>query len=246
MNYLIFGGVNTADYGVYINHDGIYNTPERAVETVEVPGRNGLVVRDLGRFQNVSVVYELYAESGMKDKLQALRQALMSQVGYQRLEDTFRPEEFRMARFTGETEVRPSIMGEAATLELTFDCKPQRYLKSGETEMVLKAPGTIWNPGMESLPVIRVWGYVNDAHQVEYGLPAGDATLTVGGVTIQFRYIHNVVGLDCETQDAFYNSQNQNGCIYAPVFPSLKPGLNEITWTGNISGITLYPRWWTV
>lgn len=236
---------------MYINHNGIYNTPERAVETVEVPGRNGLVVRDLGRFGNVTVTYELYAESGMKDKLRALRQDMMSLTGYQRLEDTYRPEEFRMARFTGETEVEPSIMGEAARLELTFDCKPQRYLKSGETEMELKGPGSVWNPGMESLPEIRVWGHVNDQGEYTQGepegnLPAGDATLTIGGVTITFRYIHNVVGLDCETQDAFKNSENCNGHIYAPEFPSLKPGNNLISWSGNISGITLYPRWWTV
>ena len=242
MNFLIFGGVNTRDYGVYINHDGIYNTPARAVERVEVPGRNGDVIRDQGRFENVTVTYGAHTDEEMKARFGALRQALMSQTGYQRLEDTYRPEEFRVGRFTGDTEVSPSQMGREGYMELTFDCKPQRFLKSGEESIYMAAPRELWNYGMESLPMIRVYGNVND----DESSPTGPAYLTIGDVTIRIDYLHNVVGIDCETQDAFKNNQNCNGHIYAPAFPSLKPGRNEISWSGNIAGIDVIPRWWTV
>lgn len=242
MNFLIFGGVNTADYGVYVGHDGIYNTPQRVVETVEVPGRNGLLLRDQGRFDNVTVTYGAYADTDMKERLRALRQALMSQAGYCRLEDTFRPEEFRMARFVGETEVTPSIMGQAATFELTFDCKPQRFLKAGEETLGFQAPGSLYNGGMESLPLIRITGHVNDGA----GYPAGNATLTIGGVTVTIQRLAGELTLDCESQDAYSGGTNCNGDITALKFPTLKPGVNRIQWSGNISGLQIVPRWWTV
>ena len=54
---LEFGGINSADYGVYITGEAVYNAPERAVEQVDIPGRNGAFLMDLGRFENIEVTY---------------------------------------------------------------------------------------------------------------------------------------------------------------------------------------------
>lgn len=234
MNFLIFGGVNTRDYDVFINHEGIYNTPERAVERVAVPGRNGDVIRDQGRFENVTVTYGAHADEDMKRRFGALRQALMTQVGYQRLEDTFRPEEFRLGRFSGDTIVSPSQMGREGYMELSFDCKPQRFLKSGEEAIELAAPREIWNYGMESLPLITVYG------------TAASCSLTIGDVTVEISNLSGYLVLDCDTQDAYKGTANCNGQIAAPEFPTLKPGPNMVSWSGDIAGVAIVPRWWTV
>ena len=55
--HLIFGDVDSADYGIYISGDGVYNAPERAVEFVDVPGRNGAIALDQGRYNNIEITY---------------------------------------------------------------------------------------------------------------------------------------------------------------------------------------------
>ena len=55
---IIFGGVDSADFDLYIGGEGTFNAPERAVDIVSVPGRNGAIVIDKGhlhRYQPGSV-----------------------------------------------------------------------------------------------------------------------------------------------------------------------------------------------
>lgn len=54
---LTFGTVNSGAYGVYITGEAVYNAPERSVEFVDVPGRNGAVVIDQGHWNNIEVTY---------------------------------------------------------------------------------------------------------------------------------------------------------------------------------------------
>ena len=49
--HIIYGGVNSADYGIYITGEAVYNAPERDVEFVEVPGRNGALTLDNERYK---------------------------------------------------------------------------------------------------------------------------------------------------------------------------------------------------
>ena len=58
--YLTFNGKNSAEFGVWISGGGTYNAPARDVEMVSVPGRNGDISYDNGRFQNVAVTYPAF------------------------------------------------------------------------------------------------------------------------------------------------------------------------------------------
>lgn len=54
--YLIFGGECSKDFGLYISGSGAFNAPERDIETVEVPGRNGSLIIDNGRYKKRNAV----------------------------------------------------------------------------------------------------------------------------------------------------------------------------------------------
>ena len=45
-NNLIFGGVDTKNYGVVIDGEAVFDAPERDVEVVTIPGRNGTLQID--------------------------------------------------------------------------------------------------------------------------------------------------------------------------------------------------------
>ena len=53
---LTFNGINSGDYGVFIGGDAVYNAPARVVEMIAVPGRNGALAMDEGRYENIEVI----------------------------------------------------------------------------------------------------------------------------------------------------------------------------------------------
>lgn len=136
---LIFDGIDAQASGVLISGEGTFDSPERVYEMVEVPGRNGAVAIDQGRFGNIEVTYPaaIWADTqaAFRTKLAAFRSQMASRIGYKRLEDTYHPDEYRLGIFRGAVEVEPDGYNTAGAFELIFDCKPQRFLKSGEEQV---------------------------------------------------------------------------------------------------------------
>lgn len=137
-----FAGVDLSTFGVTLSGVGTYNAPERDVEYVEVPGRNGDIIIDHGRFKNIEVTYPVNIEDNLPTNIEALTTYLLSKRGYQRLEDSRHPDVYRMANFVGAVEVDPTGRhNRYGTTELTFNCKPQKFLTSGDTA-ILTIDGT--------------------------------------------------------------------------------------------------------
>lgn len=165
VNTFTFDGVQSDTYGVYITEGASYNAPERAVEMLEVPGRNGHFALDQGRFENVEVTYHVFidgsSETDYSANLSDLRSWLCSKVGYARLTDSYNPNEFRMAVYKSGLEVDATSI-QSGEFDVVFDCKPQRWLTSGETAVIVADGGTIDNPTrFEAEPLLAVEGYGN-------------------------------------------------------------------------------------
>lgn len=205
----IFDGVNSADYGVYITGAAVYNAPVRDVEMIEIPGRNGAFALDNGRFANITVTYPagMYGvnETDFATAISDLRNALASRKGYCRLTDEYNPNEYRMAVYKSGLEVTPAQL-KAGEFEITFDCKPQRFLTSGETQQNVTSGATITNPTLfESHPLLLVDGYGNidingESITIQQGAVMGEtlldetinATSFESGVIAYFRMTRNV------------------------------------------------------
>lgn len=234
-----FDGQCSAHFGLMVSGSGTYNAPERDVELVAVPGRNGELILDNGRYKNISVSYPISICRDFPSKAAVARGWLMSKSGYKRLEDGYDPDHFRMAMFKGPIDFDVSFLSRTGEATLTFNCKPQRFLKAGEHAIPMAAPGSLWNPtGFPALPLITVYG-------------TGAGTLTVGERTVEIKALEGHIVLDSDTQNAYYVSEsgtyvNQNGVIYAPEFPVLEAGQTPISWTGDITNIEIIPRWWTL
>ena len=160
-----FAGESSKTYGVYITDGAFYDAPDRDGEMIEIPGRNGAYFLDKGRFKNIEVVYKAAMgaanETDFRDGIAAVRSWLCSKKGYQRLEDEFNPDEYRLAVFKDGAEVR-NVDQKTGTFDIIFDCKPQRFLKSGETAVTVASGGTITNPTLfDARPMLEVSGYGN-------------------------------------------------------------------------------------
>lgn len=185
---LRFGNVDSGDFGIYITGSAVYNAPERAVERVSVPGRNGALILDQGHFENVPVTYPAgtFATSPgeFTENIGAFRNAVLSQLGYQRLEDDYNPDEYRMANASAGFDVESAPGGVAGEFELVFDCKPQRFLTSGESDTTIASSGdTITNPTLfKSEPLVVLDGYGKVAfngHEMEvFNVPIGAVNIS--------------------------------------------------------------------
>lgn len=161
---LTFDGENSGDYGIYITGAGTFNAPQRDVELVTIPGRNGSFALDHGRFENIEVTYPagLYGsdETDFADKIAEARAWLCSKSGYVRLQDEYNPNEYRLAVYKSGLEVSPALL-KAGEFNLVFECMPQRFLTSGETAQTIASSGdTLTNPTkFNARPMLEVNGY---------------------------------------------------------------------------------------
>lgn len=161
----IFNGENSRTYGVYITEPAVFDAPERDAELITIPGRNGQLIQDNGRWENIQVTYHCAlptnSEADFIQGVQDFRNMLASNIGYQRLEDEINTDEYRMGAFVSGLGVE-TINKSAGTFDVVFTCQPQRYLTSGETAVEITSGDTITNPtAYEARPTLQVWGYGN-------------------------------------------------------------------------------------
>ena len=185
---IVFGGVNSADYDIYISGEGVFNAPERAVDLVTVPGRNGAIPVDQGHWNNIEVtypaVYQGASLTSFTQNIRAFRNAIASKVGYQRLTDTLHPDEYRMGIFFGGLDIEPIKYAPTAEFDITFNCKPQRFLTAGESETTIAASGdAITNPTLfESEPLVVLDGYgkidFNGYEMEVFNVPIGAVSIS--------------------------------------------------------------------
>ena len=162
-NSFTFGNINTKDFGVVVEGYGNYTAPKRAVEMVTVPGRNGSIAIDQGRYEDgeasFTVVIRGKTQYEFAKKVSDFRNAIISQLGFQRLTEDYQPDEYRLAMYSGGLEDDPEFIGRAGKFDVKFVCKPQRYLLSGEDEVTIDSGDTIYNPTPHaSSPLIAVEG----------------------------------------------------------------------------------------
>ena len=247
----IFDGENSRDYGVYITDVEVFGAPKRKVQMISIPGRNGDYALDEGSFENIAVKYECAlgagSESDFNDGISDFRNWLASKVGYKTLSDEINTGEFRKAVFLDGMEV-PTLNKKSGTFDVVFDCKPQRFLDSGETPVTLTSGDTITNPTLfDASPLLQVWGYgdinLNNETVIVSDVPIGrvilaNAEQTDGGRTYytgnQYTFTIDPSALD--TGDDIYgtymdgNRHIGRGLTYT-IYALTEPGYGPLTGT---------------
>ena len=220
--YFTFDGESSRDYDVYLTGEGVFDAPERAVEMIEIAGRNGNFALDQGKFKNISITYKAgivdASESNFADKVSAVRNWLCSKVGYKRLEDDYNPNEYRMGVFMAGVDVDHEDL-KTGEFEITFDCKPQRWLTSGETATAVANNGTLTNPTLfDACPLLEVYGYGNitignnDPITI-YNDPIGDITID-GQTSNQNPFVVSLEEVRAEQGDSIELADGYIGSTY--------------------------------
>lgn len=237
MGIIMFNGISSEDYGIQVEHPPEYHIPGRDYEVVHIPGRNGDLIIDNNSYQNITRAYDIAIGDTNKDfttMANTISEWLNSASGYARLEDSYETEYYRMAIYQDEVSIE-NIMQHAGRTTIEFNCKPQRFLKSGEDKLTLTKATVLRNPtGFSSFPEISVYG-------------SGSGVLGIDDYTISISNINGKIIIDSDIQDIYNGSVNRNGDVtLSNGFPMLIPGECNFHWSGGISYVEVVPRWWTL
>lgn len=240
MGVIAFNGVSSADVGIEVEKFPSYDIPEKEYDIIHVPGRNGDIVIDTGTYKNVSRIYEVsIATRGIAfhRKMGRVAQWLYSASGYARLEDSYEPDSYRLAIYNKKVSIE-NLFNEAGKAKLEFNCKPQRFLKSGDIPTTITTSSILYNnTPFDALPLINV---VTDDTAGE--LVVGDVVLSIAANA------GTNLTINSELQDVYSGTANKNSYVTlnSGIFPKLVPGNNTISFTGGIQSVTIYPKWWTI
>ena len=232
--YFIFGGYDCRTNNVMISGSGSFGSPVRAYESIQVPGRSGDILMPEKRLENTQVTYPAFIMRDFENNFAALKGELLSRIGYQRLEDSYHPDEFRLAYYAGAVSPTMQRNLRSGEFKIVFDCKPQRFLKEGEFPFAFTADGEIANPThFAGKPLIRVEG-------------AGELTIGDITLTITASQYSTYIDIDCETCEAYGTGLNLNANVSSDSidFPSLKAGITGVELGTGITKVQITPRWY--
>lgn len=234
---IIWAGISNKDVGMIIEHYPSIVLPTKSQETQTVPGRNGDIIIENGSFENYEQQYSAFLDAkyigGLEKAMPKIVDWLLGHDGYQRLEDSYFPDVYRMAYYSGGSEF-VSIFNEYGEGSLSFNCAPEKYYKFGERSISLTNGQVLRNPSsFAAFPLITVRG-------------SGSGTLSFNGNSVTITNIGTSVTIDTKLHKAYNGTTNRNNTI-SGAFENLKLGNSTtVTWGGGVTGVDIIPRWWTI
>lgn len=207
-----------------------FGTPERDITEIEVPGRNGVLTIDNGRYDNRDLKYTFILQEDIR-YYDWFRNVLLKPTSYRRLEDSTQPGIYVMARCTEVTPV--ASYRDAWTFDASFTAKPEKWYKIGEKALTFTASGTIQNRYKhDAIPMVRVYGYGQ--------IKIGSGTIDVA------KNSNSYVDIDSETGNAYCGDVNCNSYISVTDWFKLVVGSNTVTIPSTVSKVEITPRWWEI
>lgn len=232
-SFFVWAGETSFSKGLTIERCPSFGAGQRIVEKTAIPGKSGDLVFDTGAFSNYIQSYEIWfrdKSDGMISAAKNIAVWLLSPLGYQRLEDTYDPDVFRMAVYTGPIEIENWMLTYGrATLD--FDCMPQRWLKSGQEPISVKSGDAVLNQWQTAKPLLIL---------------EGNGQIDINGCVLTISRTSGQYYIDCETENAYQDGLSINDKVKAEynIFPKLPNGETKIIFSG-IDSLKIIPRWWT-
>lgn len=224
-------GISLSDYQCFYSSSDLWRKPERLADAFSVPGRNGDLFISQNKFSNVTRSFDCHIRENWNRNYSALVGMLSANDSYARIETTEEPDVYMLGIFLSEIEPDMWQFNRRGTFTLSFNFKPQKWLKSGEDAIYVDSSATLLNPTQfEAKPLIEV---------------TGTGTITIGESVLTLSQNTSTTYIDCDIQDAYEGTINRNSDLtISNGFPVLKPGTNEVTVSGCT--INIIPRWWRI
>ncbi len=86
-----------------------------------------------------------------------------------------------------------------------------------------------------SSPIIKVYGN-------------GSGEIQIGNNTITILSVNGYLVIDSDLMEVYKDETNCNSKVKFSLntFPKLRPGINDISFSGEITRLEVIPKWWTI
>lgn len=230
-DWFVWNGVKCTDYGIHVLTHPVISRPKERVTTQTVPGRSGTLTIPEGDCVYDEFIATCECISPNPTSIPAFS-AWLHGPGVVMFGN--RPTGFYYARINNQIDFETVVRGRPnRKFTVNFRCQPFQYLLN-MPDIVLIAPGQTVNLGtVFAEPVITVKG-------------TGDIDLIVGDVTLGVAGLASSITIDVPQRLAYYDGFNLTGSLTGDEWPTLPVGTTPISWTGNITCLTITPNWRTL
>lgn len=231
--FIKFDGKKSSDFGLNIINDIEFSSTSYDVETIEVPGRDGVLLKDNQRLKPVKREFPMKFHT--VERLTTSEVAIsdwLNVKGWKELEFSWEPDYIYLATFIESFSVK-ELLRNFGEVKLNFLIHPIKFLKTGRNEIPLTNGMTLKNLGnVQSKPLIKIIGN-------------GDGILTINGYQLSLESVQNELTIDMQKHLVYsgnlsaWDKITRNGKHRMPLFDV---GDNMISWTGNFT-MTAVPNW---
>ncbi len=227
-DWFIWNGVRCTDYSIYVSEQPPITIPSERVTYTNVPGRPGSLTTLEG--EDVYDDMVLSATCFLSDPSQIPAIAAWLK-GSGTVTFANRQGGFYYARVANQISFEKILRGNShRSFAVNFRCKPFWHLENVEPITLTESGTFITNPGsVYSEPVITVNG-------------SGDITLMFGTTVVELTGIDGSITLDTPLIEAYKDTVSMNGNMSGD-FPTLAPGANAVSWSGNLTSVVIEPNW---
>ena len=233
-NYMIFNGVSNLDKGFLIEKLPDEHRPRRNTEQVQVQGRPGRLIEDLGSYDQFNTNCKINCFGHAPTDVHAWLR------GEGWLTTSQEPEFMRWVSFyeqTTDDRFRTNAAeGCFDTITIPMTCQPYKY-QLVQDEIELTQAATFAGKGNEkAAPIIAVTG-------------SGDINMMINGTSLLLDDLGGTIYIDCDALVAYTISNGakkfagRKVTVIDDEWPYLDPEENSISWTGNVSKVNVQP-WW--
>ena len=229
--WFMWNGVRSTDMGVIVTEQpAIIRPEERLLATKNVPGRSGSLTIAEG-----DLVYDTFTASVT---CMLRNSALIPQIsrwlhGSGQLVLGNYAYGYYNARVNNQISFAQILRGrENKTFAVNFLCQPFLYLTTGDVETEYTTSGvTITNRGtVFSEPYITVYG-------------SGDISISIGDRTLEIADVDGNIVIDNAARLAYKGDVNLCSSVTGDDWLIFPEGTSTLSWTGNVSKITIIPKW---
>ena len=223
-----WNGVRCTTYGIHVSEQPPITLPAERAAYTNVPGRPGSLTTLEGTDVYDDIVLTAQCFVSHTNQIAAIGNWLK---GSGKVAFANRQGGFYYARIANQIPFEKVLRGrDACTFAVNFRCKPFWYASNVANITVTTSGSAVTNPGsVYSEPVITVNG-------------SGDITLMVGTTVVELEGVDGSVTLDTPLMEAYKGVVSRNSAMSGD-FPTLVPGLNGISWTGNVTSVVIQPNW---
>lgn len=237
----IINGVHSRDLRAVIQNRPVVPVPRRRKNPIFMPGHSGTIHMDEETYDNSPLDLNIAIYAKDFEEAEYNREQLMgafNSEGYVPFRYYVNPHKLYRVDLEDMVFSGTRAIGYHQQVAVSLSVHPYKFTHDGLVIELENSGEQIINPnGLFSEPIIKIEG-------------SGNVTLIVNGESFVIRNIQDHIIIHTPSEHTYRESNgliiNEDSKINTLDYPRFKEKANVISWTGNVSKVTIEPRWQTL